>query len=544
MTKKVIISRAKLAHRIAKGWTIQQCASYFGVSGVTIRNRLKSLDIPAPKPKNFNSEVLSLYGEGYSRSEIAEKLGISLGQVRTAMRHLGINYTSEQRAHIQGRKLKESYRLGRIKPIHFKHYPDEAREKISQWNKQHWHELANKREETCLKKYGSTNAFSSDIIKERIRKTNLSKYGSASPMKNPEIRAKASNALKETLAKKYGHENRVRLIKNRYGELGRKLTPTEMETLWGVSQSNAYKFMREYGLENYVTLGKHRLEQEISRFLDENRIEYERNNRSLITNEKGNKAELDFYIPEYNLAIEANDVWTHNSSFNAYGGKPKDKKYHLQKSQECEKKGIRLIHIWDYEWHNLRQKEILKSIILGACNQAKTIYARKCTIEIRESKTMREFFDKNNLAGFRGGKFAVCLVYEGEIVMAYMMGHAFFGKGKYEWEVIRGATKLGYRVIGGASRIWKYFIKTYNPSSIVYYVDYNYFNGNSVEKLGAKFVKSQIGCKNYFVNQGRVRNRQPFKNSEIKELIKKHRVYTIWTAGTKVYVWENSNRLA
>ena len=40
------------------------------------------------------------------------------------------------------------------------------------------------------------------------------------------------------------------------------------------------------------------------------------------------------------------------------------------------------------------------------------------------------------------GQFAICLEYNNEIVMSYMMGKAFFGKGKYDWEVIRGATKL------------------------------------------------------------------------------------------------------
>lgn len=50
---------------------------------------------------------------------------------------------------------------------------------------------------------------------------------------------------------------------------------------------------------------------------------------------------------------------------------------------------------------------------------------------------MKDFFNKNNIQGHRGGKFAICLEYEGKILMAYMIGKAFFGKGKYEYEVIR-----------------------------------------------------------------------------------------------------------
>ena len=121
--------------------------------------------------------------------------------------------------------------------------------------------------------------------------------------------------------------------------------------------------------------------------------------------------------------------------------------------------------------------------------------------------------------------------------MAYQMGHCYFGKGKYEWEVIRGATKLGYTVIGGASKIWKYFIDTYKPNNCVYYIDYNYFNGNSLPYLGLKFLKTQFGYKNYWVETGEVKNREPAKHKEIKELQDKGLVIPIYNAGTKVYVW-------
>ena len=133
---------------------------------------------------------------------------------------------------------------------------------------------------------------------------------------------------------------------------------------------------------------------------------------------------------------------------------------------------------------------------------------------------MREFFDTNNIQGVRPGKFAICLgdKITNEVYMSYMMSNAFFGKGKYEWEVIRGATKLGYTVVGGASKIFKYFINNYNPNNCVYYIDYNYFNGNSLKNMpDMKFVKTQLSYKNYWVNSGVVKNRDPIHHKEIKE---------------------------
>ena len=151
----------------------------------------------------------------------------------------------------------------------------------------------------------------------------------------------------------------------------------------------------------------------------------------------------------------------------------------------------------------------------------------------------KQFFEEKNIQGFRGGKFAICLIYNNEVVMSYIMGKAFFGKGKYEWEVIRGATKLGCSVIGGASKIWKYFKNNYNPQSCVYYVDYNYFNGQSIQYLdNFKFIKTQPSFKNWWRIENKIKNRDPLHHKEIKELEKEGLVIPIYNAGTKVYVWE------
>ena len=152
---------------------------------------------------------------------------------------------------------------------------------------------------------------------------------------------------------------------------------------------------------------------------------------------------------------------------------------------------------------------------------------------------MKDFFNENNIQGFRPGKFAICLVDKEtkEAYMSYMFGHCYFGKGKYECEVIRGATKLGYTVVGGASKIWKYFINNYNYNNCVYYVDYNYFNGNSLPYLGLEYITTQPSFKNYFVKTHEVKNRSPKHHKEIKSLEKQNLVIPIYNAGSKVYVW-------
>ena len=299
----------------------------------------------------------------------------------------------------------------------------------------------------------------------------------------------------------------------------------------GISQSAFNSMYHRYNCEDInMNIFNSQFETEVKEFVSQYSSNVKFNDRSILSN-----MELDIYLPEKQVAIECNGTYWHSNKY-------KDKNYHYNKSKLCEDRGIRLIHIWEHEWKDDRQKPILENIIKNALGvNAKKIYARKCNIVIRPSNEMKQFYNDNNIQGFRGGKFSICLEYNNEVVMAYNMGSAFFGKGKYEWEVIRGATKLGYTVVGGASKIWKYFIETYNPKSCVYYIDYNYFNGNSLKNLpNMTYIKTQPSFKNFWVKSGEVKNREPHRNAEIQKLYKSGDVIPIYNAGTKVYVWERN----
>ena len=64
--------------------------------------------------------------------------------------------------------------------------------------------------------------------------------------------------------------------------------------------------------------------------------------------------ELDIVIPELHLAIEFNGIYWHSCFY-------KDENYHLMKTELCESKGYRLIHIFEDEWNEIT-KEKLKQI--------------------------------------------------------------------------------------------------------------------------------------------------------------------------------------
>lgn len=168
--------------------------------------------------------------------------------------------------------------------------------------------------------------------------------------------------------------------------------------------------------------------------------------------------ELDIYLPDKNVAIEYNGTWYHSVQAGT------DKKYHFQKSLDCEKQGIRLIHVYEYQWNNSDQREILKSIIRSAIGANTTkIFARKCELRELTRQDVIEFSDTNSLHRHRNASIYLGLFYNNELVEVMTFGHAYFAKNKnIDYECIRSITKLNTTVIGGMNKLFKYFIKPIN----------------------------------------------------------------------------------
>ena len=521
MSRKIEISKEGLYEMyIAKNRTRNDIATNFNCSLAVIKKKLNEYNIIKDKKQAALSQqesMLKKYGVRFSaqNKESIEKMKQTNLKKYGATCYLQSNEVKD--------KIKQCYNVDNVFRL------DEIKEKIKQTN---------------LEKYGVENVLSKESpIRKNVEQTNLERYGNKVVLKNTDI----INKIKETKLEKYGTCNginialKVKELENKetlkeYLKLQKEPTLLSISKDLTIPYSTVAYFIDKYELNHLVKYNTSYLEEDFKKFLDTLNIPYKTHDRTVIKPQ-----ELDFYFPDYNLAIEFNDIASHNSTLGYITSEVKPKDYHYNKSKACEEVGVRLIHIYEYEWFNERQRPILENIITGALGLNKTIYARKCNIVIKPSKEMRDFFNTNNIQGFRPGKFAICLEYDGRIVMAYMMGSAYFGKGKYEWEVIRGATELGINVVGGASKIWKYFIDNYNPNNCVYYIDYNYFNGNSMKNIpNMQFIKTQLSFKNYFVETKEVKNRNPYKHKEIAELYKEGKVIQIYNAGTKVYLWTKS----
>ena len=257
--------------------------------------------------------------------------------------------------------------------------------------------------------------------------------------------------------------------------------------------------------------------------------------------------ELDVLVPSKQIAFEFDGIFWHNEN-----NKPND--YHLNKTIICNNKGVRLIHIFEDEWIN--KKNIWKSMIANILGFTKNkIYGRACTIDTVDSNTAVKFLNDNHIQGWCPSNIKLGLYYKGELVSLMTFGKSrhFIGSGKYEWELLRFCNKLDTTVIGGASKLFSYFIRNYKPTSIVSYSDRRWSEGDMYNKLG--FTFSHYSKPNYFYVIDNVRKNRfnfrkkilvekyncPLEMSE-RDFCKEKKWYRIYDCGTSVHVWKNMEK--
>jgi hypothetical protein len=244
-------------------------------------------------------------------------------------------------------------------------------------------------------------------------------------------------------------------------------------------------------------------EKEIKDFVKGFGFEIEENDRDIL----GGK-ELDVYIPSKNLAIEYCGLYWHSEV-----GRGKDRKYHRNKMNICNEKGIRLITIFEDEY--LNQKDIVLSRIKTALGIVGTrIYARKCRMEVLKSKFAREFLGKHHLQGQGRARYYFGLFYEEELVSVMSFGltsrrHAG-GEGRIELK--RFCSLPDTVVVGGASKLFKNALKqlkTDGFTEVVSYCDMRWAAQTPVyERIGFDFSKETKYTPHYLAENytKRIRN--------------------------------------
>lgn len=387
---------------------------------------------------------------------------------------------------------------------------------------------------TSLERYGTETFLESEIGQAAIRKYNQDKYGvdyafqSTNWQNDPKFRRKAKKTRFEN---KYLTGDFSELYLSLQGNLDKLTAFIEGKTIFEIAESlditrdHAYYMLSRNNLLDKVdmrSIGSYG-EQEVLSFIGE---------ELCITHDRQmlEGKEIDILIPSKNIGIEFDGSYWHSTK-----NRP-DRNYHMDKSKLAEQKGIRLIHIYEYEWADPEKREKIKALLNAALgrNQLR-VYARKCSVRPITNKEAAELNNAVHLQGHRTAQVTYGLFYNDELVQLMSFSKTKYNKNlktDNSWEIIRSCTKSNYQVVGGASKLFKAFIQEYTPDTVFSYCDFNKFDGKSYEALGMKFIGYTSPDMKWLLPGGVVVNRSPSKHKELKE----KSVAQIFGAGSKKYL--------
>lgn len=324
------------------------------------------------------------------------------------------------------------------------------------------------------------------------------------------------NITKEEYIAKYGN---CLVSKNLHSKLS-KITTEENKQMTFHKESNAEKELKDTIIGWGVNVVK---------------------NRKVL-----NGKEIDIFLPDYNLGIEFNGDFYHTEWRHGKG-----KNYHLNKTEQCENKNIRLIQIFEDEWHNSKILILSKLRHILGIDNSERIMGRKCTVSEITLQQAKDFLNKHHIQGFVSSSVYLGAFYD-ESLIAVMN----FKKYPNEWELTRYASDINYKCVGVSGKLLHYFIKSYNPNRIKSFADRRwstYIGSNLYTKLG--FTLDSILPPDYkYYNQKVNRYARYHKFNFRKqilhkrygfpltmtetEMVKKLGYDRIWDCGLIKYVWE------
>ena len=276
-----------------------------------------------------------------------------------------------------------------------------------------------------------------------------------------------------------------------------------------------------------------------------------RNDRSLL----GGK-ELDVYIPSLKIGIEYNGLMFHSEK---YG---KDRWYHLNKTEGCNRKNVKLLQIFEDEYYCHRELVLAKvKHLLGGDKDLPTIYGRKCAVRDIEYKEGKEFLDKFHIQGNVNSTVYLGCFYEGSLIAVMSFNRE--KKGSDKWELARFATDINYKCPGVGGKLFKAFVDEYKPTNVKSFADRRWTldkDNNLYISLGFKLTETLKPDYKYVFSRGTEPLRLHKFNFRKQILVKKYPdevnmnmtetemteklgYIKIWDCGLWRYEWNNEEKI-
>jgi transposase len=535
-----------------------EVAKILNVSKFTIVDRLKRYGIKKDKDAiklKMEKTNLEKYGTKYpSQSE----------QIREKVKQTNLEkYGCENP--FQSEEVKE-----KIKKVNLDRYgvecpmrSDQIKEKLKKTNLERYgveypaqsKEIYDKVKQTNLEKYGCENPLKSEEVKEKIKKVNLEKYGVEHVMYSEQIKEK----IKKTNLDRYGVEYPMRLnkVKNKFKSsllnnnfpnvikyfadkettenflkknYNEKTTVIQLSKDTGVSKSVIGQYIHKYGLEDYIeyVCKVSQPEKDIVDYLTSKGI------ANIIQSDRDilDGKEIDIYLPDYKVGIEFNGDYWHSEL-------KRDKRYHYDKSMLANSKGVFLYHIFSHEWDDEEKRiRILNHLDNILHLNENKIYARKCMIREVDVAEKNDFLNENHIQGKDNSTIKLGLYYNDELVSLMTFCYPRFSR-KYNWELSRFCSKHNYNVIGGASKLFKYFVDNYMKDGevIVSYSDIAKTTGKIYNTLNFEFVNDAEPNYIWWKSDDDYKTRYQCQMVNERIIMESNGYIKIYDCGNKVWVF-------
>lgn len=148
--------------------------------------------------------------------------------------------------------------------------------------------------------------------------------------------------------------------------------------------------------------------------------------------------------------------------------------------------GKMLVHLWEDIW--LFNKAGVLSRTKSFLGLNRTLHARKAVLVETDSAIATRFFNDTHLQGFVKAKYYYGLTVNGELIamasFSDLRPMKLKGTTYTSAELVRFASKDGYTITGGLSKLIKHFLKAQHPNDLMSYADRDWSLGKGYEQMG------------------------------------------------------------
>ncbi len=485
----------------------KNCGKEFNLNKVQELNYTKYNKLVQYCNEECGKELIKQYLEttNLKRELIAKELGISITTYETLAKKYNLKRTKEQiaRLKVQNMQTTMQEKYGITNAMEKKEFRQAISNTYSNQTKEEKQEKVKRIKQTKLEKYGDENYHNIEQAKQTMQekygvqigyqteksvqnriKSSMEKYGVDNPFKSSEVHKLARQRMKEKYGVEYGYKSKIirnkinKSIKEKYG-VDNIMHSFKYQRKVKQTMFDKYKVTSGFLTPNAIKSHKQGTISKINKKCAEELKQI--TNKQIKLEKPIFKYIYDIQLGE-NILIDINPTISHNVYISypyllkvVKDNIPVSKEYHLDRLKIAVENGYDLISVFDWDdWEKI--KYLLQD--------KETLYARKLEIKEVDKKECNEFLNNYHLQNTcNGQEIRLGLYKDNELIEIMTFGKPRYNK-NYEWELLRLCTKPEYKVVGGAEKLFKHFIKLVNPKSIISYCDNSKFSGEVYTRLG------------------------------------------------------------